>query len=114
MELKITARHFDLTDAIKEASRNRIIPMKRFFDKIIDAELVLMSEKHRQIAELTLHLPGGAIAAKSETKDLYESIDKVSEKVEKQLKKRKEKMKDHTGPDHMTREKILHEEEDDF
>lgn len=114
MELKITARHFDLDDEIREMSEERILPLSRFFDRIIDAELVLMIEKHRKIAELTLHLTGGAIAGKAESKDMFESIDKVAEKVERQLKKRKDIMTEHKGPDHKTREEILHEEEEQF
>lgn len=114
MELIITARHFDLDNEVKEFSEGRILPLKRFFDRIIEADLVLLSEKHRQIAELTLNIPGGAIVAKAESKDIFESIDKTVAKVERQLIKRKDMMTDHKGPDHLTREQLLNPKEDTF
>ena len=107
MNLRIAARHFDLEEDVREHAEKRVLPLKRFFDGVTDADLVLNVEKHRKFAELTLHLVGGPITAKSETTDFFESIDKVTAKMERQLKKRKDLIQNHRGPNHVDREQIL-------
>ncbi len=113
MNLRIAARHFDLSENLKDHAEKTIIPLRRFFDKVIDADLVLISEKNRQTAELTFHVKGGAVTAKTQTEDMYGSIDQVADKVERQLKKRHDLTHNHKGPDHMTREELLHKEEEE-
>ena len=97
MDLQITARHFDLTPDVKEYAEHRIIPLRRFFDKAIAAELVLMSQRYLNNAELTFHLPGGPISVSDEAKEIFESIDLVAEKMERQLKKRHDIIRNHRG-----------------
>ena len=112
MNLRIAARHFSLSEPLKEHAEKRVVPLRRFFENVIDANLVLISEKKRQTAELTFHIKGGAITAKAETEDIYAAIDLVSDKIERQLKKRHDLTHDHKGPDHATREELLHKEEE--
>jgi len=117
MNLSITTRHLELKSDIteqdvKDHAERRILPLKRFFDKVMDAELVLNTEKHRHKAELTFHIVGGPVTASCESKDILESIDTVSDKIERQLKKRTDQWKIHKGNTHKM--KIDDHEKEDF
>jgi len=75
MELRISARHFELTPEIREYSEDKIFPLKKYYQHVIDASLILTLEKHRHQAELSFLLSGKKMFAKSETDDIYVSID---------------------------------------
>ena len=113
MNLRIAARHFDITDDVKQHAEDRLLPLKRFYDNIIDVDLVISAEKNRYSAEVTFHLNNGPVTARSESAkgDAFEAIDSITEKIEKQLKKRHDLTKLHKGPDHQTRESALNENE---
>ncbi|MGH8014654.1 MAG: ribosome hibernation-promoting factor, HPF/YfiA family, partial [Candidatus Zixiibacteriota bacterium] len=68
--------------------------LKKFFDNIISAELILDSEKHRKKAELKVRVYNQTLNATADTGDIYSSIDGVIEKIKGQLKKYKGKLKD--------------------
>ncbi len=95
MQSRITARHFDLTDAIREHVDNRSRHLERYFDRIIDLHWVLDVDKHRHIADLSAKVHGAVLTGRAETSDMKSSVDEVSEKMETQLKKYKSRLKDH-------------------
>ncbi|HEX2897332.1 MAG TPA: ribosome-associated translation inhibitor RaiA [candidate division Zixibacteria bacterium] len=90
----ITARHFELSEEMKSKAEAEIEGLKRFFNNIISAELILDSEKHRKKAELKVRVYNQTLAATADTDDIYSSIDSVVEKIKGQLKKYKGKLKD--------------------
>ncbi|GAB4314919.1 MAG: hypothetical protein Kow0074_02220 [Candidatus Zixiibacteriota bacterium] len=94
MEIRITARHFDLTDAIREHINNRSSQLERFFNNIIDLHWVLDADKHRQSAEVSAKVYGTVLVGTSETTDIYASIDEAADKMQAQLKKYKSRLKD--------------------
>jgi putative sigma-54 modulation protein len=95
MKLRMTARHFDLTDRLREHVENRSHRLERFFDNIIDLHWVLDIDKHRQIADLSAKVYGTILTGRAETSDLYASVDEVTDKMEGQLKKYKSRLRDH-------------------
>ena len=90
----ITARHFDLSDEMKTKAEDEMEGLKRYFDNIISADLMLDTEKHIKKAELKVRVYNQTLAAKAETDDFYSSIAAVIEKIKSQLKKYKGKLKD--------------------
>jgi putative sigma-54 modulation protein len=90
----ITARHFELSGEMKKKAEAEIDGLQRFFDKIISAELILDSEKHRKKAELKVKVYNQTITATADTDDIYGSIAAAVDKVKVQLKKYKGKLKD--------------------
>ena len=94
MKTKVTARHFDMTPEIKERAEDEINGLTRYFDNIISAEFVLDSEKHRRMAELSVHIHNHTLTGTGETDDIIAAMDIAAEKVKGQLKKYKGKMKD--------------------
>ncbi|MCD6595607.1 ribosome-associated translation inhibitor RaiA [bacterium] len=97
MELRISARHFELTPEIREYSEDKIFPLKKYYQHVIDASLILTLEKHRHQAELSFLLSGKKMFAKSETDDIYVSIDDVSRKMERMLRDYHDKLNHHKG-----------------
>ena len=94
MKTKVTARHFDMTPEIKERAEEEIGNLTKYFDNIISAEFVLDSEKHRRMAELSVHISNHTISGSGETDDIIASMDIAADKVKGQLKKYKGKMKE--------------------
>ncbi|PID43939.1 MAG: ribosomal subunit interface protein [Gammaproteobacteria bacterium] len=91
MQLNISGHHVDLTDALKEYVSNKIKRLERHFDNISNVQVTLSVEKQRQIAEATMYLSGTDIHATSENEDMYAAIDALSDKLDRQILKHKEK-----------------------
>jgi putative sigma-54 modulation protein len=88
MQTTITGRHFEVTDALRQHIDTKIQKMERFLGGITDLHVVLSVEKHRHSAEITLlQANGNTLRSLEETHDMYESVDKVIEKIEKQARK---------------------------
>ena len=103
MKITITGRHLDLSDSVHSYAEKKLQKIETFFNRIIEAQMVLSAEKHRRIAEVTLHAKGVQIHAQQETEDIYASIDGVIEKIETQTKKYKEKLRNRK---HISRDEI--------
>lgn len=94
MQIRITARHFQLTDALKEYAEREISQLEKFFDNIIDCHLILGTERYKQVAELMLKVYGTVLTSKVKSEDMKVSIEKAVEKVGRQLKKYSSKLKE--------------------
>jgi putative sigma-54 modulation protein len=92
MEITTTARHFELTPAVREHGEAKLQKLTRYFDRISKANVVLIREKHRQIAEITLHLNGSDLVSREESNDLFLSIDRAADNLERQIKRYKERL----------------------
>ena len=94
MQSRTTARHFDLTDELKSFVEKEIDKLEKYFNNIIDTHLILDAEKSRMTAELKVKVHGTILTSKVRSFDMYESVEKVIGKMEQQLKKYKERLKD--------------------
>jgi putative sigma-54 modulation protein len=119
IELSVTGRHIEITPAIREYATRKLDHIGIDFPKIISAHFILEVDKFRHIAELVLvcgsHI---TIEARDVSEDLYASIDKVMDKVTRQMRKYKTKIQRHrvrTEPalhfDEHLLEHDLHEDE---
>ncbi|NOY46232.1 MAG: ribosome-associated translation inhibitor RaiA [Deltaproteobacteria bacterium] len=95
MNLNITFRHAEPSDALKQYATEKVQRLHKYFDGIVDGHVVLTAEKIRHLAEVTLHANGTRIHAKEESTDFYSAVDNVVDKLERQLKRYKEKLKRH-------------------
>jgi len=94
MQKRITARHFDLTDEMKQRAEADMEGLSRYFENIISAELVLDTERHRRKAELRVKVYNTTITGTGETDDMWNSMAAAVDKVKVQLKRYKGKLKD--------------------
>lgn len=97
MQLNVTGHHIEVTDALRGYVAKKLERIGRHFDRVIDVHCVLTVEKLRQKAEATLHVRGNAIHADATEEDMYAAIDLMADKLDRCIKKHKEKHTDHHG-----------------
>ncbi|MGL4209812.1 MAG: ribosome hibernation-promoting factor, HPF/YfiA family [Candidatus Adiutrix sp.] len=100
MQFSITFRHMEPSNNLKEYSRDKLMRLEKYLDAVIDAEVVMTVSKFRHKAEVLISSDGLKIKAEEETEDMYSAIDMVVDKLEKQIKRHREKQKDHKGGAH--------------
>ena len=98
MNLHMTGHHLEITPSIRDYVNTKMIRINRHFDHVIDVNMILSVEKLRQKIEANVHLSGKDIFAESENDDMYAAIDLLIDKLDRQIVKHKEKIKDkHPG-----------------
>ncbi len=95
MQITITARHFDLTNPIRDYVEQSCEKLSKYFDHIINIHLTLSLENSRNIVEMNLHASKFDLHSVSEEMDMYLALDDAIDKMEVQLKKLKDKVTDH-------------------
>ncbi|MEA1973238.1 MAG: ribosome-associated translation inhibitor RaiA [Candidatus Cloacimonadota bacterium] len=95
MQLTITARHFDLTNAIKDHIEESCEKLTKYFNQIINLHVTLGLQKDLNTVEISLHASHYNLQSSAEEHDMYLAIDKAIDKSERQLKKLKDKITDH-------------------
>ena len=95
MNIIITGRHLELTNNLKNYAEEKIQKFKKYLNNITEAAVTRSVEKYRHKAEAILRVNGFLIQAESITGEMYSSIDEVVEKLERQVKKYKEKQVSH-------------------
>jgi putative sigma-54 modulation protein len=93
MNISTTARQYDLAPALKDYAEGKVQHLKRYFDHIVNAHLVFSLEKYRHKVEITLHVNGKDFVSEDESDDMYLSVDRSIDKLERQLKRHKDKIK---------------------
>ncbi|MBN2830334.1 MAG: ribosome-associated translation inhibitor RaiA [Candidatus Cloacimonetes bacterium] len=95
MQITITARHFELTNAIRDYVESACEKLDRYFDQIINLHVILTLDNTRNICEISLHASKFSLQSESEENDMYVAIDTTVDRMENQLKKLKDKVTDH-------------------
>lgn len=95
MQLNITGQHIVVTPSLNDYVTEKLERVQRHFDHVTTTHVVLSVEKTRQMAEATIHASGATIHANAEEDDMYAAIDSLSSKLDRQVIKHKEKLKDH-------------------
>jgi len=95
MQVSITGRHVELTDALKSYVDDKLQHLKHSFDHVVDVHVVLSVEKIRQRCEVNMQANGINIHGSHETDDMYASIDGVMDKLNRQLKRYRSKLRNH-------------------
>ena len=97
MQLSVKGRNLEVTDAIRAYAEEKVQRMTRYLEHIVSGTVYLSVEKHQQIAEVTLRVRDLTIRAEESTDDLYSSIDLVTEKLERQILRYKERIAAHVN-----------------
>ena len=92
MDITITSRHYDLAPAVREYAEGKIQHLTTYFENLGNAHIIFALEKYRHFFEVTLHANGKDFNAKDESEDMFASIDRVTEKLERQILKYKGKL----------------------
>lgn len=104
MEVAVTFRHLEATDALRNYACEKVAKIRKYINNPTDASVILSLEKHRHMAEIIINVNRTTINAKEVTEDMYAAIDLAMDKIERQVKKYKDKIKNHK-PDHALQDK---------
>jgi putative sigma-54 modulation protein len=97
MQINISGHHIELTESLTDFVNSKFERLERHFDHVTKVHVVLEVEKNRQKAEATLHVSGADIHAESTNDDMYAAIDALTDKLDRQILKYKEKKTNHRG-----------------
>jgi putative sigma-54 modulation protein len=100
MQLQVTGRHMEVSPAIRDYATEKIGRIGKIHDRdemIVEVVLHVEknpSNKNRDVAEVTAHMKGIVVRAEEAAADMYSAIDLVSEKLETQMRRYKERLKE--------------------
>ena len=100
MELNIVFKNIEPTDALKSYFEKRIKKLERIFKKDFDVKAVMSTEKFRQSVEVIVTIDGNVIKGEETSSDMYSAIDLVIDKLDRQARKYREKLKDRKHHNH--------------
>ncbi len=95
MQLNVSGHHVEVTDSLRGYVESKIERLERHFDLVSDVHCILSVEKLRHKAEAKVNVSGGTIFAETTDEDMYAAIDGLVDKLDRQVRKHKEKMVDH-------------------
>ncbi|MCL4513737.1 MAG: ribosome-associated translation inhibitor RaiA [Candidatus Eremiobacteraeota bacterium] len=98
MEITLKSKNFELTGALKDYTKKKLARIEKYLDHIHSADVMLSAEKNRHTVEVTLHTNRAVLRGEEKTENMYSSIDKVMDKLERQVLKLKEKRHDRHHP----------------
>ncbi len=94
MQVNISGHHVEVTDALHDYVAQKLEKLERHFDQIGNVQVTLSVEKPRQKAEASINIKGAQLHADAIHEDLYAAIDLMTDKLDRQLLKHKEKTVD--------------------
>ncbi len=95
MNLQLTGHHLDVTPALREYIEGKLSRVSNHFDHVIDVKVTLSVEKLVQKVEATLRVPGNDLHVECSGENMYSAIDMLTDKLDRQVLKHKEKQGDH-------------------
>lgn len=100
MQVNVTFRHLDPSDSLKAFAKEKVEHVNKFLDHSSEANIVLSIEKHMHHAEILVHSGPFFLRSKEKSDDMYASIGLAMEKIERQIKRYKDRMRSHKVAGH--------------
>jgi ribosome-associated inhibitor A len=100
MNLTLTGRHLEITPYLKAHVDEKVKKLDHFNSHIIKAEIVLLKEGAKDVAEGKVHMSHAVLTAKGEGKDMYIAVNDVIDKLVAQLLRQQGKFQDRKRPNH--------------
>ena len=91
MHIDLTGHHVEITDSLRNYVNEKMARLERHFDHVTSSHVILSVEKLRHRAEATIQLNGSKVFADSTQENMYAAIDALVDKLDRQVKKYKEK-----------------------
>ena len=99
MQVNVSGHHVEVTDSLRNYVETKVEKLERHFDIVSDVHCILTVEKLRHKAEAKVLVNGGTIYADATEEDMYAAIDGLVDKLERRVRKHKEKLVDHHARD---------------
>ena len=102
MNIKVNARHMDITQAMRDYASDKASKLERYFDRITSIEVVMDTEAGMPFVEVVVSAArNNRFIASHRGEDMYGCVDNALHKVEQQLRRHKDKVRDRQGPTHL-------------
>jgi len=99
VQISVTGRHVDITEPMKEYAQEKAAKLTRYYDRIERIEVIVDQESNRQNVEMVVRADHkNTFVAQVESKDFYEALDRVIDKIERQLIRHKERFRNRKHP----------------
>ncbi len=95
MQLSVTFRNMEPSDALKNYVQERTGKLTKYIDRPLESQVTLTVQKFRQIVDVVINADGIRIAGQEAHDDMYAAVDLVMDKIERQVKKYREKIRNH-------------------
>ncbi len=95
MQINLSGHHVEITTPLREYVTQKLDRVIRHVDNVTSIQVILSIEKLRQKAEARLHVTGNDLYADATEEDMYAAIDQLVDKLDRQVKRYKEKLTDH-------------------
>lgn len=103
MQINVTGHHVDVTPPLRKYVTDKMQKVGRHFDNLISINVVLTVERRKHQAEATVHAPRRSMFANHAADDMYAAIDGLIDKIDRRVRRYKEKLTDHQGATHAER-----------
>jgi len=97
MQVSVTFRQLEPSEALRNYVTDRLKKFKRYLEGPLEAHVVLGLEKFRHLADVSINSNGRMIKGREENSDMYAAIDLVMDKIDMQLRKHREKLREVKG-----------------
>ncbi len=99
MQINVSGRHMTVSDSVREYCQQKASKLVRFFDRIQSIDVVLDGHNGHHFAELIVHSEGTApFVASEEQDDMHAAVDLVMDKIERQIRRHKDRLRNRKHP----------------
>lgn len=107
MRITVSGKNMDVTDALRNTVNKKMSKLEKYFNKDVEVITTVSVERNRHIFEVTIPFNGTILRAEEVTEDMYNSVDKAVDILERQIRKHKTKLeKRHQAGDSIKFENI--------
>ncbi|MDO5689825.1 MAG: ribosome-associated translation inhibitor RaiA [Tissierellia bacterium] len=93
MKIKYNGKNVEVGDRLREKTEKKLLKLDKYFREDVDAHVTFSAIKNKRVVEVTIFIPGAILRAEETTMDIQESLDRVTEALERQIRKHKTKLK---------------------
>lgn len=97
MQINVTGHHVELTPALRAYATEKLQRLSRHFDHVISINVILKVDNNQQHAEATVNAAGKSLFAHDADDDMYAAIDGLSDKLDKQVRRYKDRLRSHNA-----------------
>jgi len=99
VRVQITARHCEISDSVRARAESQMQRLTKYDSRVSAAEVIFDEEKHSRKVEAIMSVDGGAaVVAHANDRDFRAALDKVVDRLSKQLRRTRDRIVDHQGP----------------
>ena len=92
MNIQFVGKNVEVTDALREVTEKKLNKLEKYFQESIEGNVTFSTQKNNKTIEVTINIPGTIIRAEETSDDMYASIDKSVDVLERQIRKYKTKL----------------------